>query len=159
MASKDQYEFFKFLYEREERRYEHLEARARLYLAVITIFLAALLFKADEVRTSAGRFGITWNAVVIEASLLIAALLLVVLGAMIRTYEGVANGSTLIEGFEATPPSDQDFFDDRIVDFAAATERNGKVNDRAAYCLGISAIFLATAMSVLLVALAIGAYK
>ena len=41
MATKDQYDFFRGLYEEEERTSQQLEGRAKVYLSVITAFLGA----------------------------------------------------------------------------------------------------------------------
>jgi hypothetical protein len=153
MASKEQYEFFRLLYEEEERRYGQLEGRAKLYLSVITLFLAAVLFKASEVRSSAAVLGIPWPVVAMEAAMLVGALLLVILGVLIRSYEGIADAGEIIEHLGDSPPSNDEFFDDRIVDFAAASIRNARVNDRSARYLAGAAILLAGSMAVLVVVL------
>lgn len=97
MATHEQYEFFKFLYEEEGERYGQLEARAKLYLGVITVFLATLLYKAGEVKASVTAIRIPWALVLIEAALLAASLMFTVFGSLIRTYEGLADPEEIIK--------------------------------------------------------------
>jgi len=149
LATHEQYEFFKLLYEEEGERYGQLEARAKLYLGVITIFLATLLFKAGEVKASVTEIRIPWALVLIEAALLAASLMFTVFGSLIRTYEGLADPEEIIKKFSALPPKDEDFLDDRIVDFAVATNRDSKVNDRTAMFLSFAGILLSAAMVVI----------
>jgi hypothetical protein len=146
VATQEQYEFFRTLYEDEEHRYEQLEARAKLYLSVITVFLAAVILKAEEVQKSASALKVPWWLLLAEAVLLATTLLFVVLGVLIRSYEAVTSPRDIIKSFGNKPPSNEDFFDARIADFTVATERNVKVNDRAALFLTIAGILLALSM-------------
>lgn len=150
MATKEQYEFFRFLHEDEERTYLALEARTRFYFAVISLFLASLLFKTGEPRSSTGVFGMPWWVLALVATVLAASVVLVVLAARIQTYEGVADPEQVISTFRTAQPKDSDFFDDRIADLAVATNRNAAVNDRVANLLSHAAVCLALAMLVLL---------
>jgi hypothetical protein len=150
MATKEQYDFFRFLHEDEERTYQALEARSRFYFAVISLFLASLLFKATEAQTSAAVLGLPAWVLSLVASVLAASLVLVVLAARIRTYEGIADPEQIIAAFRKTAPTDTDFFDDRIADLAVATNRNATVNDRVAALLFYAGACLAFGMLVLL---------
>ena len=130
MATKEQYEFFRFLYEDEERTYEQLEARSRFYLALVSVFVAALVLKAPEARASATALGVPWWLLLIVTAILTGSLVFIALAARIRVYEAIADPGEIIESFGKTEPKNQDFFDDRIADLAVATKRNAEVNGR-----------------------------
>jgi hypothetical protein len=49
MATQAQYGVFLYLYEDENKRYEHLQDRAKLYLSTASIYLGAIAFKVDDV--------------------------------------------------------------------------------------------------------------
>ncbi len=153
MATKEQYEFFRFLYESEERIYQYLEARAKFYLSIISLFLAALLLKAEEVRTSAAAYGIPWWILTLVAAVLAVAIVLVVLATRIRRYEAVADPQKVVDSFGDIEPTNKDFFDDRIADLTVATMRNSAVNHRVANILLYTNLCLALAMLVLLASL------
>lgn len=159
MATREQHDFFRFLYDEEERRYGQLEARAKLYLSVIALFLATLTFKLEDVQKSTALLGAPWWLVVIVGILLATALIFVVLGVFIREYEGIADPEEIVNTFGEEPPSNESFFDDRIADYVVATNRNASMNDRGARFLEIAVFFLAAAMLLLLVILALGLFK
>ena len=50
MATKEHYEFFKFLYDEELGCYAALGARAQLYISVIGFFVGAVVFKASDLE-------------------------------------------------------------------------------------------------------------
>ncbi|HEY6159274.1 MAG TPA: hypothetical protein VIV88_17635 [Gemmatimonadales bacterium] len=156
MATKEQYAFFRALYDEEEHTYDQLEARARLYLTIISLFLAALLLKADEAKRSAEALGLPWFLLTTVALLLAGALLLVVIAMRIRTYEGPADPQAIIEGFADEPPTDDTFLDERIVDLAVATNRNSVANNKTATTLQYASYCLVLAMFILLVGIAYG---
>jgi hypothetical protein len=156
MATKEQYEFFRYLYEEEQRRYGHLEARARLYLSIISLFLATLIFKVEDVRKSVDILGVPWWVVLVQGLLLASALVFVVIGAFIRPYEGVADPEDVVKSFGKKPSVDDSFFDDRIADYVVATSRNAAANNKVARFLTIAVSFLLAAMLLLLVILSIG---
>jgi hypothetical protein len=149
LATAEQYEFFRFLYEEEERRYLHLESRAKLYLSIIALFIATLVLKAQDVQASVAVLKVPWLLILLQAILLASSLVFVVLSVFIRTYEGVADPEQVIEGFGEEAPSNEDFFDDRIADYVVATGRNAAVNDRCARFLEIAVYLLSAAMLLL----------
>ena len=153
MATKDQYEFFKYMYDEEERTYDQREGRARLYLTIISLFLAGLLLKAQEVKASAAAIGVPWWSFLLVAVALAVALLLFVLAMSIRTYEGAANLEDIFNGFGKKPSADDAFFDARLADFTVATTRNSLVNNKAATLLQYAGHGLALAMLFLLLGL------
>jgi len=150
MATKEQYEFFRSLYEDEERVYSQLEARAKFYFSIVSLFLAAILLKAKEVQESARALGVPWWLVLSEGLLLSGALLFVVFGVLIRRYEGVADPETIIKNFGDTAPTNEDFYDDRIADYTVAANRNAAANNNTARWLSLSGLFLTLAMVLLL---------
>jgi hypothetical protein len=150
VASKEQYEFFRFLYEEEERRYAQLESRAKLYLSVVALFLASLAFKMEDAQKSVAILNVPWWLVLVEAVVLAAALVFILSGALIRNFEGVADPEDVIASFKDAPPTNEEFFDDRIADFAVATNRNTSTNDRAVRFLELAGVLLVIAMLVLL---------
>lgn len=159
MATREQLDFFRFLYDEEERRYGQLESRAKLYLSVIALFLATLIFKLDDAQKSIAILGAPWWLVLVEGILLATALAFVVIGVFIRVYEGVADPEDIVNGFGDEAPSNESFFDDRIADYVVATVRNSAMNDRAARFLEIAVLFLAAAMLMLPVILSLGFFK
>ena len=48
MATKDQYEFFKYIYEREERRYDRLIERGKTLLAIVPFYGAFVIFTTNQ---------------------------------------------------------------------------------------------------------------
>ena len=159
MATKEQHDFFLYLYEEEERRYGQLESRAKLYISIVALFLASLIFKVEEVQQSVAHLGAPWWLVVVEGILLATALVFIVFGVFIRTYEGLTDPEDVVNNFGDEPPSNEEFFDDRIADYAVATTRNAAMNDRAARFLEIAVSFLAMAMLVLLIVLGMALFK
>lgn len=151
MATKDQYEFFGSLYEEEERTSLQLEGRAKVYLSVITAFLVALLLKADEVSRSAHTLGIPWWGMLVEALVLGASLLCVVFALRIRKFDAVADGVEIVEGYGEDQPEDEEFFEDRIADYAVASSRNREVNNQTASMLAWAGWLLVVGMLLLLV--------
>src|SRR5258705_5798189 len=106
MATKEQYEFFRNLSAEEDARYNDLDERAKFYLGIVTVFLAAILLKAPEVQTSAVALKVPWWLILIEALLLAISLLFIVLGTLIRTYEGVADPEQIVNDYGGgTPPA------------------------------------------------------
>ena len=150
MATKEQLDFFRTLYEEEDARYEQIEGRARLYLGIITVFLASIILKSKEVKASAEALDVPWWLVVGEAVFLAGSLLLVVLGSLIRTYEGLTDPEKLIARYGDQLPANDEFLEDRIVDYAVATNRNSASNDRSAAYIQIAGVILAIAMFLML---------
>jgi hypothetical protein len=150
-VSKEQYEFFHGLYEAEERTYEQLENRAKVYLGVITAFVATLLFKANEVAGSARTLGVPWWIVLVEAVILSLALALVLFALRVRGYEAVADGESLLKSFQGDGPTDEEFFEDRMVDYAVASSRNLAENNRTGRVLAWASWLMVSGMVLLIV--------
>jgi hypothetical protein len=94
--------------------------------------------------------GLPWAAVIAEAALLGVSLVLIVLGSLIRTYEGLADPQQIVDEYPEELPPDKEFFRDVIASYVVATTRNSKVNDNAAGFIQFAGIALAAAMILLL---------
>lgn len=159
MASREQYEFFKFLYEEEDRRSKELETRAQFYFAVISAFLATLLFNAAGIRNDISTLGIAPDMIIVETALLMGSLLLVVIAMMIRKHQRIAAGNDMLSRFGNTPLSEEAFFTMCIGDYNKAIQYNRKKNAKAASYLLWGSILLVTSMIVLLLTLAFSTYS
>ena len=151
MATKDQYEFYRSLYDEEERTSLQLEGRAKIYLGVISAFLVTFLLNTDEVVRSAHTLGIPWWAILIEAVIFSAAMLCVIYSLRINVYEAVNDGSSLIDSYVGDGPTDEEFFEDRIADYAVASSRNRNVNNTTASVLAWAGWLLISGMILLLI--------
>lgn len=132
MSTKNKYDFFRGLYEEEERTALELEGRAKVYLSVITAFLVALVLKPDETKNVVEVLRLPGYLVLFETLLLGSSLLCVVFALQIRTYEAVANAESIVEEWKGRVPPDEEFFIDRIVDYAVATTINRRRNNQTA---------------------------
>lgn len=159
MATKEQYEFFKLLYDVEEQRYGQLESRARFYFGGVSIFIAGILLKAPEVKASVAALGGAWPLMLLGALLLAVTLVLIGIGTHIRTYEGIADGGSVVKAYGEKPPTNEDFFDDRIADLVVATARNSQVNNRVARVLAGAGYCLSLAFVALLAVVAFALWK
>lgn len=155
MATKEQCEFFRGLYAEEERSSAQLESRAKVYLSIITAFLVTLLFQSRGEPDGTTALGIPGVALALVATVLAASLCLVVYAIMIRTYEATTDGVDIINGYGETLPSDEEFFEDRIADYAVASSRNRTVNNRVAAILSGAGVCIAIASLLLFLLIAI----
>jgi len=73
---KEKYDFFRSLYEEEERTAVKLEGRAKVYLSINTAFLIALVIKDDFALGARDAMGLPWWAMLIQSLLLGASLIL-----------------------------------------------------------------------------------
>ena len=160
MATQAQYGVFLYLYEDENKRYEHLQDRAKLYLSIASIYLRAIAFKVDDVLRLVTQFRIPVWLWLMTGGILIAAVVLISWAVRIRDYEGICNPVEVIARYvHEPPPSDEDFLDDRLVDLAAATNRKSAANDRVARLLEWAAVAIILAFSLQLTFFAIAAYN
>src|SRR5450432_867609 len=111
MATKDQYEFFRGLYEEEERTALQLEGRAKVYLGGISAFLVTIFLKTDDALKSANVLRIAFPLLLAEALCLSIALVLVIVSLRIRVFEAVNDGLEIIDGYEGAGPTDEEFFE------------------------------------------------
>lgn len=161
MATKAQYDVFRGAYEEENDRHSGLEGRAKLYLTIITAYLGAVAFKTTDVLAFLKVFSIPFYWYLLLGVSLVLALLLTVCAMGIRKYEGVFDPEAEIKSFGEKQPTDEDFFDKRIVDLAVATSRNSDVNNRIASYLqwcGIL-VFIAVCLQLVVFGIAILHYR
>jgi hypothetical protein len=157
MATEIQYKVFRELYDEEEHRYSDLATRSNLYLTIITFYLGVIVFRIEDLLKFVAGFGLPIQLFLAIGATLGLALLLTVLAVSIHVFEGVCDPEEVIHSFGESPPSDEDFLDDRIVDLAVATNRNSRQNERVAGFLQWAArlIFLGAFLQVIVFGLAI----
>lgn len=129
MASKEQFEFFKSVYADEESRYRELIDRGKIILSLATLYTGFLAFTVERNSPASSEMFALFAAAVI---LLLTSFLLSILALGVYSYEGPADPEDILQNYGASPPSDADFFDARIVDYAVAANRNAAQNDRRA---------------------------
>jgi hypothetical protein len=139
MATENQCAFFKSLYDEESQRANLLAEHAKNNLGLSTLYSAFMLFvlEKEKIFTSVSK-GLFIAAVVS----MLAAFLLSLWATQIAIYEGVTDPSDIFKEYGDEPPTDEDFFDDRIVDYSVAYDRNSIVNDKKAGQLLFARYFL-----------------
>lgn len=142
MATKAQYEAFKFIYEEENTRLNELVTRAKVYLSLTTFVLGAFFLKIDTVLEITRGVPILGLTAFISETVFFAALVITVLSLRIMGYEGVCSPEKEIRRYGEQLPDDGEFLEDRIVDMAFATERNRKQNNRRGKCLKLAGVCL-----------------
>jgi hypothetical protein len=157
MASEFQYKVFREIYEEEAKRYSDLDSRAKLYLTIATFYLGALVFRYSDLKAFNDVLKIPFLAYILIIAPMLLALLCVIVAVRIRKFEGLFNPEQVLEDLGSTPPKDEDFRDDRIVDLAVATNRNKRQNDRIANYLALASIMIGVAVGshVLILAIAL----
>ncbi|MDX2044952.1 MAG: hypothetical protein SF097_27320 [Acidobacteriota bacterium] len=142
MATEAQYQFFKGLYDAEQARYRELIDRGKLFLSIITIYLGLLSVAADKTIPKLDSSLFAKSAYVVSVMFIIIAMALVVLAVGIFKYEYPSDPQRIIESFKDVPPTDDDFRDERIIDFTVATKRNFSQNEMRARLLRLSSFML-----------------
>jgi hypothetical protein len=133
-VTKEQYEFYRSLYDEEERTSVQLEGRSKVYLGVVSGILAAILFKADEARKTADLLHVPWVLLLLEALSMTIALIVVFMALRFRDYQAVSDGLELIERDRDDWPTNEEFYEARIVDYAeASTETEGSIDKRLSF--------------------------
>src|SRR5580704_17591329 len=95
-VTKEQYEFYRALYDEEERTSLQLEGRAKVYLGIVSAFLAAMILKASDAEATAKSLHIPWGLMLLEALPMTIALALILWGLRIRNFEAVNDGAQII---------------------------------------------------------------
>jgi len=130
VATEKQYAFFKSLYDEEGERAKILAEHAKNNLGLATLYSAFILFVVEKQVAD-----IAWWAKLLFCSavlFMLGAFLLSLMATQIAAYQIPNEPTDIIERLGNNPPSDDDFFDDRIIDYALACETNSSVNDRKA---------------------------
>jgi hypothetical protein len=135
VATEQQFAYFKSVYDEENARQALLQERAKNYLSLATFYSAFVLFVVEKLRPETTTPKIVFVATV---GSMLAAFLFSLWSVRVSEYEALNDPEEIIHNFGTTPPEDQDFFDDRIVDYAVAYKRNSEVNDRKAFQLTLA---------------------
>jgi hypothetical protein len=149
-VTKEQYEFYRSLYDEEERTSVQLEGRSKVYLGVVSAILAAILFKADEARKTADALHIPWELLLLEALAMTLALLVVLRALRFRDYQAVCDGALLIEKDSVDWPSNDRFYGERVTDYAEASTENRSINRETATLLAVASWLVSSGILVLL---------
>jgi hypothetical protein len=139
MATEKQYAFFKALYDEENERSKILGEHAKNNLALTTLYSAFVLFPFKDLNIISTLE--KW-VFIIGVTLMLLAILLSLQATNIAKYEAITEPRDIFEKFGDNPPDDAEFFDDRIVDYSVAYERNSAVNDRKAAHLYVARYLL-----------------
>lgn len=148
-VTKEQHDFFRSLYEEEERTSLQLEGRAKVYLGVISALLATFFLKAKDASDFAGALHIRWVFMLLEAFPMTLGLILVLWSLRIRNFEAVTDGPKLLETYEDDWPAEAQFYEDRVVDYAVASSINRELNNESAailewasWCMAVGVVYL-----------------
>ena len=151
MATQVQFEIFRAAYQQETERSTRLESRAKFYLTIVTFYLGAIAFKFSDVLAFAKEYHIAPIFYISTGILLLASLLFAILSMRIRTYEAPFDPEQIIKSFGKSPPKDDNFLDQRLVDYTVAINRNRAVNNHVANLLSGSSWLLFAGISLQLV--------
>jgi hypothetical protein len=101
MATEKQYQFFKALYDEENRRHAELADRAKMYIGVITLYVGAISFKIEDIAKFARQENVPIWLFLFVGAIFVGALLFSVWAVFIRDYEGITDAEALVEQFGA----------------------------------------------------------
>lgn len=148
-VTKEQLEFFRALYDEEERTSSQLEGRAKVYLGIVSAFLAALILKATDAKSISDALHVRWGWMLLEAFPMTMALVLVLWSLRTREFEAVNDGPLLLRTYGSEWPTSEQFFEDRVADYAYASSINRELNDAtvrylawASFCLLVGVVYL-----------------
>ena len=138
MATEIQYEVFKGIYDIEGEHYKDIQNSCKIYISICSFFLGGLAFKLHDVFTaSCTAAKVAFILSVISFSF---AFFFILLAAWAYSYQALCRPSEYIQKLGATPPSDEEFLDDRVVDIAYAWDVNSAINNRKGRFLQVSSI-------------------
>jgi len=146
MATEKQFEHFKYIYTQEEDRYKELISRANIFMAIATFYLGFLA--TNFLPTVKPSFPIALFEIIklslllLGFSVFIIAFIFIIMSINIYRHEVLADPKEIIENYGDVVPKDEDFFDDRIIEFAASTIKNRTINNNRAIKLKYAAILM-----------------
>ena len=143
-VTKEQYEFYRALFDAEERTSLQLEGRAKVYLGIVSAFVAAMIVKASDAEATARSLHIPWGLMLLEALPMTIALALILWALRIRNFEAVNDGAQIISEYGDDWPTEEQFYGDRLVDYAFASSTNRTLNNKTALFLSWSSWFMAS---------------
>lgn len=142
MFTKEQFDTFKYVYEKEEARFSELINRGKIYLSIITVYIGVFTLKIQDIGTLVGDESFPKILLGATGVSFISALLACVLALGIFKYEGLCDIKEELLAFDDTGKPDAEFYEDRLADMAVAYDRNSLQNDRRALLLQISSYLM-----------------
>lgn len=144
MATEKQFQFFQSLYLEETDRAKSLRDRGNSYLSLVTLYSAFVIFVAEKMRPTDNfervLFSLTMGAMV-------TAFVVSLWANRIASFQIAIEPRDIITELGKSPPTDAEFFDDRILDYVLACEQNSKINDGKAEWLSIAGYCLLLAIA------------
>lgn len=130
MATEKQLDYFKHLYDEEYKRVSSLEDNAKSNIGFATFYTAFVAFTADKLQP----FDFASKMLFfISILFLVLSFLLSLFATRVLGYEiSRSPEEALDEMSKDVVPTNEDFFDARIVDYAIAAETNAKINNSKA---------------------------
>lgn len=131
MATENQYNFFKYVYEKEQDRYKELLNRGKVFIGIISFYVGTLVVNSvNNLPDLKGEHHL-WSDYLILVSLITFGIgfFLSILAMGFYKHENITNLTRVIKSFGDSPMRDEDFFDYRLADFTVATERNHEKNN------------------------------
>ena len=148
--TKEQYDFFKAVYDEHRERTRALETRAQLYFTIQSLYFGFVILKFSDLFSS-GKTNLPiptfyqWFQVTV-ATFLAIALLFTLWAVRMREYETTCDPAAAAAALDENA-SNERFFALRIGDFAVAANRNRQQNLRAAKCLQVACWLMVAAVS------------
>lgn len=141
MATKEQYEAFKILFfDKEEQRATSLVDRGKTFISLATLYGAFITFTLEKINN---KTILSWSLFSCAVASMLASFLLSIWAiGFLSQYEDVNHPENIIKDLGNAPPTNEDFFDDRIIDLTAACMHNRRYNDQRATLLMWATIFL-----------------
>ncbi len=144
MATEKQAAYFVSIYDKESDRTKSLRDIAKVYIGLTSLYSAFIIFVTD--KTKPGN--------ILELGLYIACITAFLVAfyfslqvLQVAAYERPSDPYKIIQGFDKSPPKDEDFFDHRIIDLTVASGRNALVNDKKAVYLSLSGYLILSGLA------------
>ena len=97
-----------------------------------------MILKAPDAEAIAKTLHIRWGLMLLEALPMTIALALILWALRIRNFEAVNDGAQLIEDYGDDWPTAEQFYEDRVADYAFASSINRQLNNETAALLSWS---------------------
>lgn len=102
-----------------------------------------MILKAADAEAASKSLHIPWGFLLVEALPMTIALALILWALRIRSFEAPNDGAQLIMEYGENWPTQEQFYEDRVADFAYASSTNRSLNNQTANLLSWSSLFLA----------------
>lgn len=110
-----------------------------------------MILKASDAEATSRSLHIPWGLMLLEALPMTIALALILWALRIRNFEAIADGAQLIMEYGADWPTQEQFYEDRVADYAFASSTNRGLNTTTAKLLSGASVFMASGIIYLLV--------